>query len=66
MVAYHSLGGMTLTIPDFIPYLSILSMNFLKLRNWSIVYNNKSATHCTQRYASTDPAHQQQALHRAA
>lgn len=66
MVAYHSLGGMTLTIPDFIPYLSILSMNFLKLRNWSIVYNNKSATHCTQRYASADPAHLQQALHRAA
>lgn len=29
---------MTLTIPDFIPYLSIFEMNDLKLRNWSIVY----------------------------
>lgn len=37
--AHHSLGGMTLTIPDFMPYLSILSMYFLKLRNWSMVCN---------------------------
>lgn len=29
----HSLGGMTLTIPDFIPYLSIFDMKSLKLRN---------------------------------
>lgn len=35
--AYHSFGGMTLTMPDFIPCLSILSMKRLKLRNWSIV-----------------------------
>ena len=37
LVTYHSFGGITLTIPDFIPYLSILSMSFAKLRNWSIV-----------------------------
>ena len=30
---YHSLGGMTLTIPDFMPYLSIFEMKVLKLRN---------------------------------
>jgi hypothetical protein len=35
---YHSAGGMTLTMPDFIPCLSILSMKRLKLRNWSMVY----------------------------
>lgn len=29
---------MTLTIPDFIPYLSIFEMKDLKLRNCSIVY----------------------------
>ena len=29
----HSLGGITLTIPDLIPYLSIFCMNDLKLRN---------------------------------
>lgn len=33
---------MTFTIPDFIPYLSILLMNFLKLRNWSIVCTTSS------------------------
>jgi len=37
-VTYHSEGGMTLTMPDFMPCLSILSMKRLKLRNWSMVY----------------------------
>ena len=40
--AYHSVGGMTLTMPDFIPNLSILSMNLWKLRNWSIVCSTTS------------------------
>jgi hypothetical protein len=39
-LTYHSFGGITLTMPDFMPYLSILSTNFLKLLNWSIVYYN--------------------------
>jgi hypothetical protein len=34
---YHSSGGITLTIPDFIPYLSTFSINFLKLLNCTIV-----------------------------
>lgn len=34
---YHSSGGMTLTIPDFMPYLSTFSINFLKLLNCTIV-----------------------------
>ena len=38
---YHSLGGMTLTIPDFMPYLSIFWTKVLKLRNWSIVCKGK-------------------------
>jgi hypothetical protein len=41
-LAYHSGGGMTLTMPDFIPCLSILSMKRLKLRNWSMVCINDS------------------------
>jgi hypothetical protein len=50
--AYHSVGGMTLTIPDFMPYLSILSMKRRKLRNWSIVCSTTlSARHC--RFAQT-------------
>lgn len=39
--AYHSFGGITLTMPDFIPYVSTLSMNFLKLRNCAMVYRTK-------------------------
>jgi hypothetical protein len=37
MSTHHSSGGMTLTIPDFIPYLSTFSINFLKLLNCAIV-----------------------------
>ena len=37
MTAYHSLGGTTLTIPDFMPYLSTFLMNSGKLRNWVMV-----------------------------
>jgi hypothetical protein len=33
---HHSFGGITLTMPDFIPYLSILSTSLGKLRNCSI------------------------------
>ena len=36
-VTYHSFGGMILTIPDCIPYLSILSTKSLKDLNWFIV-----------------------------
>jgi hypothetical protein len=46
-MAYHSAGGMTLTIPDFIPCLSILSMKRLKLQNWSIVCTDDGQNHVT-------------------
>jgi hypothetical protein len=36
-VTHHSSGGITLTIPDFMPYLSTFSINFLKLLNCAIV-----------------------------
>lgn len=46
---HHSFGGMIFTIPDFMPYLSTLSTNFLKLRNWSMVCNTiQLAPHITQ------------------
>lgn len=46
---HHSCGGMTLMIPDFIPYLSTFSMNLEKLLNWSIVCATasvKPVAHC--------------------
>lgn len=35
---------MTLTMPDFMPCLSILSMKRLKLRNWSMVCRSLVST----------------------
>src|SRR5205809_4308341 len=39
-VTHHSLGGITFTTPDFMPYLSIFWTKEGKSWNWTIVYTN--------------------------